>query len=263
MKWFRRILPVVFALSLMIILPIRVNAATSYPQIKNNGKDTWISEHWLIRFNDSSEYDPEYDSTADIIYFDSGAHGDVRGSLNLGAYGGGLRCIGKYNGKFYFNVYTGYGAGYVGIYTIKPGDVKFTCVSRNINIREIEKANLMSGRYILGFKYMTTDPSSGLGSTYVYDLKTNKKVSLGEIQDARKIGKKLYYLKKSANKKGKLVLKVYKCKHNGKSRKLVKAFTLKLKAKGDYGYGRLTSKKVQYHYIKDYKSRTITKKYRK
>ena len=65
------------------------------------------------------------------------------------------------------------------------------------------------------------------------------------------------------NKKGKLVLKVYKCKHNGKSRKLVKAFTLKLKAKGDYGYGRLTSKKVQYHYIKDYKSRTITKIYRK
>lgn len=190
--------------------------------------------------------------------------GDVRGSLNLGSYGGRITCVGSYNGKFYFNVLKGYPVNRPELYTIKPGETSFTCVSPNMLIQYIEKANLMGGRYILGFKYIATDPNSGMGHTYVYDLKTNKKVSLGEIQDARRIGKKLYFLKRTANKKGKLVLKVYKCKLSGKSRKLVKACKMNVYAKDVSGYGKLTSKKVIFKYLdKNFNSHTYTKKFRK
>ena len=232
----KRVISIFVMMSFMISLCTPISFASSYPKVRGN--DTWLNKHWCIRAPYSAS-----DGEVQILYFDGiGNHGDRRGSLNIGGYNT-IYYVGKFNGRYYFNVCDSLGFVSRGLYSIKPGSGKFKRAARGINTASISKKGLISKRYVFAYSYM--HDKDWFGKAYVFDLKKNRKLSLGEIYSKKKVGNKLYYVKKDGSN-GKVSLKLYRT--NGKRTKLVKTYTTE--AAADYCVYdiKLTEKQLKYTY---------------
>ena len=193
----------IFIMTLMFIIAFscaaRINtyAATSYPVIKDDGVRATLSKHYKFRSPAYSEYNSYSDVKYAYIYHD----GKKVAKFKLTDYEI-MECIGKYKGKYYFNVTNLVNAK--GVYTYNPGSRKFNRVCKNMNFAYFKKkytrsewhkqsSGLMGKRYILAKPYYPTDGYGGYGKAYVYDLKKNKKTYLGNARDIIKVGKRIYW----------------------------------------------------------------------
>lgn len=172
-------------------------ASTDYPIIKNEGLNANLNKKYSFK---SPNYSNDYTGdTTKYAYIYRNGKKYVKFKLPESRR---MTCIGKYNGKYYFNVENGYKA--IGVYTYKIGSKKFKKVCKNMNFERFKKSyikhpyhsqhsGIINKRYILARKNFPTDGYDGFGDAYVYDLKKNKKTSIGSARDIIAIGKKIYW----------------------------------------------------------------------
>lgn len=273
-------LVLILAVAMMAALPLLTEkaSATSYPVMKDTHHEgTYALLSGTYEFDYSGNPSgSRSDNWGQILRYNSTYNEWVTvATLRLGEYDR-MYCIGKYGGKFYFNVSSTVEAK--GVYTYKLGDTKFRRVAKGINLHYFKKSygqksnqrklGIMKKRYVLAVKNYPTDVGDGCGKMYVYDLKKNKKKSLGHVFDYIKIGKKIYWVTVTPrnwynSSKSKILVK--KSNLSGGKIKTVKKYKAKF-LKGSYGAGTITKHYVKWSYMKwangDSSYKTFRKKYR-
>ena len=249
------------------------SAATKYPIIEKDGLRATLSKTY-------SFYGPDYSyeytgDTTQYAYIYRNGKKYVKFKLPESRR---MTCIGKYKGKYYFNVDEG-GVSAVGVYSYKPGDKKFKRVCKNLNFESFKKeyrsyeyarkhSGIMGKRYILARRYFPTDAFDGFGAFYTYDLKKNKKRSLGDARDVICIGKKIYWTTTTPyeygeSKKASIVVKSSNC--SGKKIETVKSIPFG-NLGATYGSGSIDEQYVTWDFMvakgDSYDSATIKQKYR-
>lgn len=195
-KIFKQLIVVVIMVLLAIVsfsltAPGKAYAKTSYPVIVGDGSEAYMNKTYSFC---ADNYDKDGTHYACII-----RKNKVIAKLKI-SRDSEVKCIGKYNGKYYFNVRSI--PTCEAVYTYKLGAKKFKRVCKGINLSYFKSsyttygksyAGIINKRYVLARDYYPTDAYGGYGNIYVYDLKKNKKKLLGDARDATFVGKKIYW----------------------------------------------------------------------
>jgi hypothetical protein len=184
---------------LVSVIPLvstgKASAKTAYPIVKKDGLSAQLSKTYTFK---SPNYNYNYTGKSTryaYIY----KKGKKIAKLKLTNYKE-MYCIGKYKGRYYFNVRVVPDA--TAVYSYKLGDTKFKRVCKGLNFGAFRKtyvkyqknySGIMGGRYIIARDDYPTDAYGGFGNAYVYDLKKNKKILLGNARDVIWINDKIYW----------------------------------------------------------------------
>ena len=251
------------------------SSARSYSDIKGYGnynKAVLNSEYRFYYEGDPNDYTTG--GYAKIYYYPKRGSSRVMAKKYLQP-GETMCCIGKYRGKYYFNVE--YGFGSQAVYTYKPRYRKFRLLAKKINFGAFKKrkstnahsVGLMKKRYVIAYPGMPSDAYCGYGLLYVYDLKKNKKRSMGYVHDYIKVGRKIYSVTARPGdwaRSSKTIIIVKRCNLNGKRLKTIRKYRAPF-LKDAYGWAKITKSHIKWQYQKTLKSgryveRTFKKKYR-
>ena len=190
------VLVAVFASAIPLGLAGKASAKTEYPAVSNGGLTAKLSKTYSFK---SPDYNNNYTGKSTkyaYIY----RKGKKIAKLKLTNYKE-MYCIGKYNGRFYFNVRSIPEAS--AVYSYKLGDKKFRRVCKNLNFWTFKNKyaakyqkkyyGIIDGRYVIARAFYPTDAYGGYGNVYIYDLKKNKKKLLGDARDVTFVGEKVYW----------------------------------------------------------------------
>lgn len=242
-------------------------AKTEYPVVKNHGLTAKLSKTYSFK---SPDYNNNYTgkSTKYAYIYRKGKKIE---KLKLTNYKEML-CIGKYKGRFYFNVRSLPEAS--AVYSYKLGDKKFKRVCKNLNFWAFKEKytakyqkkynGIIDGRYVIARAFYPTDAYAGYGSVYVYDLKKNKETLLGDARDVTFVGKKIYWTTTVPHDWARVdepEIVVNEASMNGKDIKTILAIPFKDLHAG-YGSGTIDKNYVIWRFMTDDGNATIKEKYR-
>lgn len=186
----------VFVSAIPLALTGKASAKTEYPVVKKDGLTAKLSKTYTFK---SPNYNSKYIGKS-VGYAYIYRKGKKVAKLKLTDYKE-MYCIGKYNGRFYFNVRHLPEAS--AVYSYKLGDKKFKRVCKGLNFWAFKKKyaakyqkkyyGIVAGRYIMARAFYPTDAYEGYGNIYVYDLKKNTKTLIGNARDVTFVGKKIYW----------------------------------------------------------------------
>ena len=177
-------------------LNVKAEAKTEYPVTNNSGKYAKLSKTYTFKSPNYSNTHIGKSTGYAYIY----RKGKKIAKLKL-TNCKEMMCIGKYKGKYYFNVRRLPEA--CAVYSYKLGDKKFKRVCKGLNFFAFKKKytakyqkkyyGIIDNRYIIARPFYPTDAYAGLGDVYVYDLKKSKRKLLGDARDITWVGKKIYW----------------------------------------------------------------------
>lgn len=199
-QWVHLIVVALILIIFVSVIPLgltgKASAKTEYPVVKKHGLTAKLSRTYSFKSPDySSNYTGKSTGYA-YIYRKGRKIAKLKLTNNKEMY-----CIGKYQGRFYFNVRNLPAAS--GVYSYKLGDKEFKRVCKNMNFWAFKKKytakyqkkyyGIAGGRYIMGRSFYPTDAAEGYGNIYIYDLKKNTKTLIGNARDVTWVGTKIYW----------------------------------------------------------------------
>ena len=159
-----------------------------YPIIydeNNMGYEAELSENYTFMLI-GDPYDHTIENSYEIVSYKNDQETiEVFDTLETGHE---LRCVGKYEGLFYFNECAN-SFSPVAVYTYKIGDSELKKVADGINLDNFRQdpeyggGGNIAGRYVIAHKYYPTDAIEGFGPLFIFDLNTNKAHSMGYVYD--------------------------------------------------------------------------------
>ena len=250
------IMSVMFFIALSCIFRVNTYAATSYPVIKADGVRATLSKNYKFKSPAYSDYNSYTDIKYAYIYY----KGKKVAKFKLTDYHI-MKCIGKYKGKYYFNVTNLMEAN--GVYTYTPGSKKFKRICKNMNFEYFKRkypgnkstSGIMKKRYILARPYYPTDAYCGYGMVYVYDLKKQKKTYLGNARDVIRIDNKIYWTTTTPyewDKADDPKIIVKSASLSGKNKKTIKTMRSDIMKQAGYGMGTINKHYAIWEFIIDY-----------
>lgn len=261
------VLVAVFVSTIPLVLAGKVSASTEYPVVKKHGLTAKLSKTYSFK---SPDYSNNYTGKS-IKYAYIYRKGKKIAKLKLTNYKEML-CIGKYKGRFYFNVRSLHEAS--AVYSYKLGEKRFRRVCKNLNFWAFKEKytakyqkkynGIINDRYVIARAFYPTDAYAGYGNVYVYDLKKNKKTLLGDARDVTFVGKKIYWTttvpRDWAHSEDPEIV-VNEAFMNGKDIETIRSIPFK-DLHAEYGSGTIGKHYVTWRFMTNDGNSTIKEKYR-